>query len=119
MSNYARNKARSITVNKAPTKTDQSAAHETDRNVIVNRFLTHGQMPTGVKPGMYEDFASLPEDLRGYINMAKSLDGYRRSLPKELAEMPTDQLLNLKQEELTRILTPPAPTPEPKKEGEA
>lgn len=114
---YRTNKSNAITLNRirkgpragdvAASETDQTAAKDTDRNIIVKRFLTHGQLPQGRKPGMYGDFSILPEDLQGFLAQAKSLQKHRQNLPKELRGMTTEELLALTPDELKDILTPP------------
>jgi len=118
MSNYARNKAASRTKTTMPTATDQAAAHDTDRNIIMTRYMVHGQAPgTAVAP-RFGDFTRLPTDLRGFLDQARGLAQLRRKLPKELQNMSTDELTRLTPEELKKILTPPAPPPATK-EGDA
>lgn len=113
MSNYARNKIASRTHPKGETMTDQSAAHETDRTVIVQRFLQHGQAPGSKKPPMFGDFSRLPTDLKGFINMGKSMKHLKGKLPAKLKDKSIEELLALTPEQLTNILTPPAPSPAP------
>lgn len=108
---YALNKANSRTVNKGPTKTDQSQARETDINVIVGRYGIGGTVPGPGQAPMTGDFTELPQDLRGFIEKGRELDKLRAQLPKELAGKSTEELLALTAEQLTTILTPPAPPP--------
>lgn len=98
-----------------PSKTDQSQAAQTDINVIVKQFLTTGQIPNQKQP-FYADFSILPKDLRGMIDMSRSIRHFMKQLPKELQDMPREQLLSLTPEQLTTILTPPAPPPDKKEE---
>lgn len=112
---YAINKERAKHRNKGESMTDQSQAHETDRNVIVSRYLQTGQAPGGKAP-MYGDFADLPRDLREYINMAKDLQRLKGKLPEALRGKSPFELAALTNEQLTAILTPPAPRPEHKEE---
>lgn len=120
MSIYQRNKLAAITNTRGKTLTDQSAANETDRNVIVNRFLQHGQVPGSGKQPTYADYSRLPQDLKGFLHQARSLADLKKRLPKALKGYTMDDLLALTPEELTKILTPPAPKPDdkqPPKEG--
>lgn len=112
MTFYANNRKRARTVTKTPTLTDQSQARETDINVIVGRFLKTGAAPGAPLPALNGvDWTNFPNDLRGFIETGKRIDEYRSALPEQLRDMPTDQILALKPDELTSILTPPAPKP--------
>lgn len=123
---YQKNRTKAQFKNTEPTMTDQSMARETDINVIVGRFMKTGLPPVtlGRQP-IFADFTGLPHDLRAAIEMARSIDGLRHQLPKELRDMPIEELVTLTQDQLTNILTPPAkeepakqePAPEPAKEG--
>lgn len=113
MSIYHDNKARARTRNTQPTLTDQSQARETDINVIVGRYGISGQVPAPAQEPMYGDFSNVPTDLRAAIETARQLETHRKQLPQQLAEMPLEQILALTPEQLTNILTPPAPTPAP------
>lgn len=113
---YIDRKKKLATRTTKPTKTDQSMAKDTDLNVIVGKFLK-GQLPTGapIEP-VYGDFTRYPDDLRGFIKTARELNQHRAELPEKLRDMPVEQLMALTNEQLTAILTPPAPSPEPPKE---
>lgn len=113
MAYYALNKANSRTVNKQPTKTDQSQARETDINVIVGRYGIGGTVPGPGGQPITGDFTELPQDLRGFIEKGRELEKLRADLPKELQTKTTEELLALTPAELTTILTPPAPPPAP------
>lgn len=113
---YYRNKTAAMTHTTKPTLTDQAAAHETDRNVIMSRYMIHGQMPGSAKQPMYADFAALPGDLKGFLDQARSLKTLRGQLPTQLQKHSMEELLALTPEQLTTILTPPAPPPAPKEE---
>jgi len=118
MSNWAKNKAAARFKNTAPTKTDQSAAAETDINVIVDKFLRTGQAPRGRTPLPPDDYSQYPEDFRGFLEMAKSITRHRAELPPALQKLSTDELLRLTPAEITAILTPaPTPTPTPAPAG--
>lgn len=111
---YRQNKARAIYRNDEPTETDQSQGHETDINVIVGRYGI-GQVATGNNPAsaMYGDWTEMPTDLREMIETARRIDDHRANLPEQLREMDIQDILRLTPDELTNILTPPAPTPAP------
>lgn len=111
---YRKNKELAVTHTTQPTLTDQSAAHETDRNVIMSRYMIHGQMPGSAKQPMYADFAALPGDLRGFLDHARSLKTLRGQLPTQLQKHSLEELLALTPEQLTTILTPPPLTMAPK-----
>lgn len=112
---YHENRKRARITDKTPSLTDQSQARETDINVIIPRFLKTGIAPGGAQP-ISGDFTHLPIDLRGFIEAARSMDKHRAELPKELRELPTEELLGLTNEQLQNKLSPPAPPPEPPKE---
>lgn len=113
MSNWKKNKALARTKNTKPTLTDQSAAADTDRTVIVKRYLAHGQvMGTSSQPIAGADFTLLPKDLIGFIERGRSLAKLRAKLPPQLRSRSTEELLSLTAEQLTAILTPPAPKPD-------
>lgn len=107
------NKMAAITVNTTPTLTDQSQASETDRNVIVHKFLQHGQIPAPRKAPTYADYSQLPQDLRGFLDQARSLERLRAQLPTQLRGYSQSDLLALTPQQLKDILTPPAPSPAP------
>jgi len=115
--NYQRNKALARSHRTQPTETDQSQIHETDRNIIVQRYLVHGQAPGARKQPLYADFSQLPSSLGGFLAQARDLEKLRKKLPKELANMTMQQLMSIDARELARILTPPdPPAPEAPKE---
>lgn len=108
MSVYKINKAKSRTVNNQPTMTDQAGAKDTDINVIVGQFLVHGQMPgTTKQPIPDADFTNMPTDLRGFIDLGKTIEENKAKLPQQLHGMSVDKILSLTPEELKTILTPP------------
>lgn len=116
---YEKNRLRARTNSTQPTMTDQSQARETDINVIVQRFTVTGRVPgPSTQPIAGVDFTKMPEDFRGFIHKARTLEENRRKLPKELRDMPIGELMALTPEQLTAKLTPPAPSPEPPKEPE-
>lgn len=108
MSRYKANKQDAITYNDEPTMTDQSQAESTDINIIVTQFLRTGHTP-GQQPPIFADFASLPEDLRGFIDMGRSIEEHRGDLPEALRRIPLNDLVNMSDEQITAILTPPEP----------
>lgn len=105
----ARNRAAFTDVGE--TMTDQSQAHDTDINVIVKRYGVFGQAPGIDKEPIYGDFSDLPTDLRGFIEMGRTLEDERARLPEPLREMSMEELFALTPEKLTEILTPPATKP--------
>lgn len=106
---YATNKANARTRCVKPSLTDQSAAKETDRNIIVERYMVHGQAPGSGKQPMYGDFSNLPTSLAGFMSQARSLARLKKRLPPQLANMSQAELLALTPDKLTSILTPPEP----------
>lgn len=117
--NHEERRAKGRTTNNEPTQTDQSQAANTDLNIIMKRYLHTGTVPATTKTPMYGDFTQLPDDLRGYIEESRTIKERRAQLPKELREMPIEELLALTPDKLTAILTPPAtppaqPTEQPK-----
>lgn len=116
---YRENKAKAIYVNSEPTLTDQGAARDTDINVIVKRFARTGMAPAPATSPLYNDWTTMPVDLRGMIEMARGTAEQRRRLPKVLQEMSMEELFALTPEQLKEKLTPkPTDTPPEKKEGE-
>lgn len=115
--NYHRNKQRAIYNNTEPSMTDQGAARDTDINVIVKSFLIHGQAPGTTQEALYADFTEMPDDLAGYIERSKQLEQHRRLLPKQLQDLPLEELLALTPEKLTAILTPATPAAPAEPEG--
>lgn len=111
--NYRANKKAARFRSTMESKTDQSQARETDRNVIVARFLQHGQAPGSKNQPMFGDFSNLPRDLRGMIEMGRNMQGLRKSLPEGLRDKPLEELLRLTQDDIKKILSPPAIPPAP------
>lgn len=111
MSNWEKNKAKARFKSTKETKTDQSQAHETDINVIVNQFLKTGRQPMERKL-ISGDFTPLPPDLRSFIETGRTLHDSRDKLPPQLRGLTNDQLFSLTPDDLRRILTP-AQTPQP------
>lgn len=109
MSTYAINKLRSRTKNTRPSLTDQSAANDTDRNVIVKRFMVHGQVPTGTRPPIFADFTQLPRSLQGLLQQAQSVPRLQEKLPPELRDLTLTALLALTPEQLRDKLKKPDP----------
>lgn len=113
---YLNNKLLAIYNSTKPTLTDQAGANETDINIIVGRMGISGHVPGNNKEPMQGDFTQFPADLRSMIETSRSIENVRKRLPQQLAELPMERLLTLTPDEITNILTPPAPTPEPKGE---
>lgn len=115
MSNYRKNKAAAVFNNTEPTMTDQSQANETDINVIVGKYGIGHTAPGAPGEPLYEDWTTFPTDLRDMIDTARRIEEHRQQLPEKLKNMYVEEILALTQDELTNILTPPAPPPaEPK-----
>lgn len=106
MSFYKRNKARAVFINTEPSKTDQGQANDTDINVIVKRYGITGTAPGASHEPMYEDFTQIPGDLRDMIEQTRSIAKLRRTLPAPLRELPVDELLALKPEQINDMLKP-------------
>jgi len=100
------NHCKGTTQNNQPTLTDQSGAASTDINIIVTQFLRTGNAPQG-KEGYYADFTQLPDDLRGFIEMGRSINTLRSELPEQLRDIPPAELFRMTNEEITAKLTPP------------
>lgn len=107
---YAQNKASSRTTNNGPTLTDQSQAHETDINVIVSKFGISGRAPGPARPPLHGDFSELPNDLRGFLDTAKTTKELQKRLPQQLQGKSIEEVLALTPDELQTILTPVEPT---------
>lgn len=90
--------------NTEPTLTDQSQANDTDINIVMKNFM--GSKIVNARPGqpIGGDFTQIQGDLRHQLEI---LDKLRARLPRALAELPTDQLLGLTEDQLRTILTPP------------
>lgn len=110
---YAQNKLNAVFKNTEPSATDQSQARETDINVIVSRYIGKGTVNANPAQPMYIDTTNLPTDLRGFIEGAAQLEKARKNLPEQLRNMPTEEILTLTTDQLTNILSPPAPPPAP------
>jgi len=109
---YAINRLRARTVNNMPSQTDQSQAEETDINVIIRDFMKTGQATGPAEEPMWGDFTELPTDLRGMIEQSREIAKLRRDLPKELRDLPVEQLLTMQPTDIKAMLTPPEPTKE-------
>ena len=103
------------TVNTEPTLTDQSQAKATDINIIVTQFLRTGQAPQAA-PGQYGDFTELPQDLRGFIEMGRSISKHQSELPEQLREVPIEYLVRMTNEQINAMLKPPEKPADEKKD---
>lgn len=65
------------------TLTKQSFAEETDINVIVNRFMKTGYLPTAINMPTYGDFADAP-DYHTALNLIQAAEEAFYDLPAEL-----------------------------------
>ncbi|QXP08229.1 MAG: internal scaffolding protein [Arizlama microvirus] len=114
MSKWKANKADAVTFNTEPTMTDQSQAALTDINVIVTQFMKTGQVPTQRNP-IYGDFSQLPEDMRGFIEMGRSINELQSQLPEQLRGISAQELVGMTNEQINEILKPKEqPKEEPK-----
>jgi len=104
------------TVNTEPTLTDQSQAQATDINIIVTQFLRTGHAPQA-RQGQYGDFTQLPTDLRGFIEMGRSISKHQNELPEQLREIPIEYLVRMTNEQINDILRPPEEPAEVKKDN--
>lgn len=112
MSNYKANKSDAVYMPEGKGLTDQSQRDHTDMRIIVTQFLRTGQAPQG-KPPIYADFSQLPEDLRGFIEMGRSIKGLSARLPEQLRGIPIPELLAMTTEQINDKLKP-APKEETK-----
>lgn len=110
------NQHKGRTVNNEPTLTDQSAVAQTDINIIVNQFLRTGQQPQG-QPKHYADFTQLPNDLRSFIEMGRSIAEHRANLPDQLREIPVEDLVQMTDEQINAMLKPPETPADDKKDS--
>lgn len=118
MSRYKANKQDAVTFNREPTMTDQSQAENTDINVIVNQFLKTGQVQQGATP-IYADFSELPDDLRGFIEVGRSIGRLEGELPEQLRGIPVHELVTMTNEQLLAKLAPPDKTADKQKDDDA
>ncbi|WNK14887.1 MAG: internal scaffolding protein [Microvirus sp.] len=100
-----KNQHKGRTVNTEPTLCDQSQANQTDINIILNQFLKTGQAPGTANP-IYGDFTQIPTDLRGFIEMGRSMNTLRSQLPEQLREIPPTVLFNMTDAEILAKITP-------------
>jgi len=110
---YQLNRIKARTRTTTPTLTDQSQLKNTDINLMLGNF-EFGDVKTGVGAAAaptYEDYSEVPTDFRDIIELQRQLPNTRQKLPPALQGIPIDQLLNLTQQQLLEILTPPAPEP--------
>jgi len=109
---YQKNRLKARTFSNKPTLTDQAGARDTDINVIVGQFMVHGQLPGNSKqPIQGADFTNMPTDLRGFIELGKSIETNKQKLPPQLKGMSLEKILSLTPEELKTILAPPEEKP--------
>lgn len=109
---YAQNKERAKTHPKLPTLTDQSAAKDTDINIIVQMMRSTGQAMGSPVPPVYEDFSMLPADFREMIHMTRELGQLHAALPAAFKGLTIEEIAALTPERAKAIIAPPqAPTP--------
>jgi len=116
MSVYKTNRVKAKTFNNEPTMTDQSQAAETDLNIIMKQFLKTGTVPGASGEPMYEDFTELPNDLRGMIELSRTMREQRRNLPEQIRHLPVEDLLGLTPDKWNAIMKP---AEQPKEETKA
>lgn len=116
MSNWQKNKAAAITYGDPVSLTDQSQARETDINIIVSRMGITGTVPGNAQEPMYGDWTEFPQDLREYIETARTIDSLKEKLPPQLKGKSIEEILSFTPKEMADLLAPPAPTPAETKE---
>lgn len=106
--NHEQRQAKGRTTNNKPSLTDQSAARDTDINVIVQKFGISGVAPgPSREPVWGADLTGLPTDLRDAIEAARSAAQIRQHLPPQLRDRPIEELAALTVEQIQTIITPP------------
>lgn len=111
---------------KHPSKTDQASAHDTDINIIVQKFAVTGRVPAKEGEPLTGDFTLVPTDLQTLLKPAEYIIDNMKRLPKEmqkrLAKFTPEQLRGMQTDELTAIINPPPkpaePTPADKPAGD-
>lgn len=89
-----------------PTKTDQGAARDTDINVIMRQYNVTGFIRGGSTPPTFGDYTAM-RDLKTTLDIQRNLRQYHASLPEQLRALPLSRLLDLKVEDVQRIMQPP------------
>lgn len=97
---YQENRKRAITNTVGSTKTDQSQAGATDINIIMRNVMIHGTAPGSAHPPIYGDFSEIPDNLRDMIELGRSIDGHRQSLPAGLRDMTVEELISTPPDQL-------------------
>jgi len=64
-------------------------ARDTDLNIIVEKFKITGRVPSAQQQPIAGDFTNLPDDLRGFIETAKSIKDCRAKLPRNCGKCPS------------------------------
>lgn len=105
-------RAKARTVNNEPTQTEQSDANETDLNIILKRYAQSGTVQSHGKDPMYMDWTQYPEDLRGFLEAKRDMEKARLELPKELRDIPTEELIYMTPEAINAKLPKPKPATE-------
>lgn len=91
---YYKNRERARIQTIGSTLTDQSAAANTDINVIVRNAAISGTAPGSAKPPIYGDFSEIPTNLRDMLELSKSIEGHKQQLPAALQSMTVEELIN-------------------------
>lgn len=99
-----------------PTRTVQDLASQTDINIIMRNQAITGTVPGAPRQPIYGDFSEIPTDLRGMIEISRSVNQLLYKLPPELQGMDRNEILSLTPEQLAEKLKKPAPNPEDKKD---
>lgn len=111
--NHEQRRAKGRTTNSGISLTDQSAAHDTNINVILKKYGVTGVAYGTTNAPEWLDHTQLPQDLREAFDMARRAAELKRNLPEQLRERSIEQLLALTPEEVTTILKPPEPPAKP------
>lgn len=109
---YRINKERAKFRTTKPSKTDQSAAKDTDVNVIMKQYNITGMIAGSKIQPQFGDYTQA-RDLKGMLDLQRNLRTNHASLHAKLQELPLDELFALTEQQITDILAPPAQPPVP------
>lgn len=113
MTKWKDNKARAVTWPDPVSAADQSAAQETDINVIVAKMGITGTVPGAPLEPMYGDWTQFPTDLREFIETARTIDSLKEKLPEQLKGKTTEEIIAMTPEALAELLKPADPPAQP------
>lgn len=113
MSVWKKNRVAAVTWPDPKSATDQSQANETDINVIVGKMGISGTVPGAPMEPIYGDWTQFPQDLREYIETARTIDSLREKLPEQLKNKKTEELIAMTPETLAELLKPADPPAQP------